>query len=102
MSANLQGFPLGTAAPWKNGDPFLGGQIVILPVAVANANTVITHNLRRLPRAYLVLDIGIQTFPILYGGNTGPPFGRGSTAWTFAVFSLNLPALTAAVTGVLL
>ena len=92
---NLQGFPFGTAAPFRAGDPFLGGQIIVLPIAVANANTVISHSLRRLPRAFLVLDVGTQAIAAI-------PFPRGTTAWTFAVFSLNLPALTSAVTGVLL
>lgn len=105
MIDNAQGFPFGTAAPWKSGDAYLGGQIVILPAAAAQANAVIAHSLRRVPRAFLVLDIGAQTIttPATFGTITVPtiPFSRGTTPWNQATFSLALPALSAPVTGVL-
>jgi hypothetical protein len=93
---NLQGFPFGTGAPFRSGDPYLGGEIVVLPVGSANPNTLIAHTLRRLPRAFLVLDVGTQVFGVSI------PFPRGATPWSQSQFSLSLPILSTPVVGVLI
>jgi hypothetical protein len=93
-TANLQGFPLGTVAPYVNGQPFLGGEILILLAAASNTNSTFAHTLRRVPHAYWVLDVGRNMAMLT-------PFERGSTAWTQSLVSFNLPLITYPVTGVL-
>lgn len=88
-------FPFAKAEVFTDRAKYLGGEIHIIPAQAASANLQVPHTLRRLPRAFLILDIGTNP-PI------ATPLPRGATAWSFATFSLNLPTLTAPLIGLLL
>lgn len=91
---NRQLFPFGDGQPLRDGAPYLGGVLVQIPAGAANANATHAHGLRRLPRFFMVFDVGTNAA-------IATPFPRGTSAWTVAQFSLNLPALSAPVWGLL-
>jgi hypothetical protein len=75
--------------------PYLGGTIrLVKGVQAANGNFQISHTCRKIPRAVEVLDSGTVSAP--------SPLPRGTSAWTFANVFVNLPAVAAGQTLVLL
>lgn len=93
----MSDFPFAKAEKFTDGMKWLGGEIHIIPGGTAaNVNFVINHSMRRTPRAFLLLDVGTNAI--------SGPLPRGTTAWDYAKFSLNLPAVAAAqpVTGLLI
>ena len=83
-----QPFARAQAQAFRDGQPYLGGQIRILSGALAaNANYAVPHNLRVTPRFVWLLDAGTT-------GITGP-LPRGATAWNSLNVYLNLPAVAA-------
>lgn len=81
-------YPFAKAEPFRDGMRWLGGEIRIIPGGTAaNADYLVTHTMRRVPRAFLLLDVGTNAI-------TGP-LPRGSTAWDRAQVSFNLPNVAA-------